>query len=261
MFLNLWKNKGFLLRSVTRDFKVRYMNSLLGSTWIFIQPLSLIFIYTVVFSEIMKARLPNSHIPMSYGIFLCAGILPWGFFVESLSRLLNVFIENSLILKKSSLPKFLFALSTQLTCILNFILIFSLYILFLVLVGHINFVSLIYFLPVFLIQLLFTFSLGFWLAIVNVFFRDVGSSIGVVLQFWFWATPIVYSKNVLPETALELLAFNPLSSIITAYQDIFLKQEMPIWSSLMYPSLLGTLFLILGLSTYKMRSGEMIDEL
>ncbi len=261
MFASLWQYKGFITNSVKRDFKARYMNSLLGAGWLVLQPLAMIAVYTVVFSSVMKMRMPNSQIPYSYGIYLCAGILPWGFFVESISRIQNVFLENSHIIKKSSLPRICFPVITQLACLINFAIIFALFLIFLISIDYFPTTTIWAFFPVFFLQILFTFGLGVWLATLNVFFRDVGSSMGVVLQFWFWATPIVYSKSLLPEKAAELLVYNPLSQFISAYQDIFLNQKTPQWDIFIYPMLLTLVLLLIGYFTFKKRSPEMIDEL
>ena len=77
-FIKVWQYRGFILSNVKREFRIKYQNSILGAAWNVINPLSMIFVYTVIFSEIMRAKLPNMDGHFSYSIYLCSGILTWG---------------------------------------------------------------------------------------------------------------------------------------------------------------------------------------
>src|SRR3546814_14921380 len=87
-------------------------------------------------------------------------------------------------------------------------------------------------LPVLAIQIAFAIGLGMVLGVLNVFFRDVGQLFGVVLQFWFWLTPIIYPASILPERLQPLMALNPMASVMTAYQTILVRGAWPDWGSL-----------------------------
>src|SRR5690606_9133049 len=118
---------------VKREFQSKYMNSLLGVAWTVIQPLSMILVYTLIFSQIMHAKLPGAtEGPFGYSIYLCAGILTWGMFVEILSRGRNTFIENGNLLKKLSFPRLCLPTTVVATALLNFSIIFGLFTIFLV---------------------------------------------------------------------------------------------------------------------------------
>lgn len=93
------------------------------------------------------------------------------------------------------------------------------------------------------------------------FFRDVGQLTGIVLQFWFWLTPVVYVFDSLPEAARIALQYNPLQPLMVAYQTLFLHQRVPDFSSLLPLALLTGLFLLLGARFFLSRVGEMVDEL
>ena len=221
----------------------------------------MIFVYTVVFSKLMKARLPGVGGTFSYSIFLCAGVLTWGLFVEVTSCSQNVFIENANLIKKLSFPKITLPVIVVLNAIINFSIGFSLFIGFLLISGNFPGWPSLAVIPILLIQLLFSVGLGMILGVLNVFFRDVGQLYGVVLQFWFWFTPIVYSSAILPEKLRTLLWLNPLASIIGAYQRIFVQGQLPDWQSLLFPAILGIVFCLFGLRLYKRCSGDMVDEL
>ena len=111
------------------------------------------------------------------------------------------------------------------------------------------------------LQLLFTLGLGIFLGTLNVFFRDVGQLTGVVLQFWFWLTPIVYTLPALPEGASQWLRYNPLLPLMVAYQGLFLDQRWPDFSTLLPLALLTLFFLLLGARFFLTRVGELVDEL
>jgi lipopolysaccharide transport system permease protein len=113
-----------------------------------------------------------------------------------------------------------------------------------------------------LIQIAFAIGLGVSLGVLNVFFRDVGQLFTVVLQFWFWLTPIVYPASILPEAARNiLLGWNPMAPLIAGYQDIFVLGHWPDWESLLMPTVLATLLCVLALRLFRKHSGEMADEL
>lgn len=259
----LWGYRGFILGNVKRDFQSKYLNSLLGVAWSVIQPLSMIVIYTVIFAHIMRAKVPGavSGSTFAYSIYLCAGILTWGMFVEILGRSQNTFIENGNLLKKLSFPRLCLPVTVVATALVNFSIIFGLFTIFLVISG--TFPGWIYFaiFPVLLIQVIFAIGLGITLGVLNVFFRDVGQAVEVVLQFWFWLTPVVYVKSILPEKVQRLIDCNPMTGLMDAYHSILVREAMPDWQSILPILLLGIFFCFLGMRLFRKHSGEIVDEL
>jgi lipopolysaccharide transport system permease protein len=111
------------------------------------------------------------------------------------------------------------------------------------------------------IQLLFSIGLGICLGVLNVFFRDVSQLFNIFLQFWFWFTPIVYPISILPEYMRTLLQYNPMTNLITSYQNVLVYQQPPNWQSL-WPLLTAAIALcFLGLKLYRNHASEMVDEL
>jgi lipopolysaccharide transport system permease protein len=108
---------------------------------------------------------------------------------------------------------------------------------------------------------MFTMGLGMTLACINVFYRDVQHLVQVCLQFGFWLTPIVYIPATLPDPVAGLLHWNPLFAIVRACQDIFLEQCVPDWSSLIYPGVLGLVFIALGFHAFHRLQAEIVDAL
>jgi lipopolysaccharide transport system permease protein len=257
----LWNYRGFIIGTVKREFQSKYSNSLLGAAWTVLNPLAMILIYTLVFSRLMKARLPGVESVFAYSIYLCAGVFTWGLFTEITGRGQTIFLENANLLKKLSFPRLCLPAIVILTASLNFAISFGLFLLFLVITGNLPGWPLLAVIPVLLLQLVFAIALGISLGVLNVFFRDVGQFFGIILQFWFWLTPIVYSPTVLPSWAIRWMQLNPMSGLIGAYQTIFVSRQWPQWNALLPAAILSILLWWIAMRLYLRHAGEMMDEL
>lgn len=257
----LWAYRGFILGSMQREFQARYRNSLLGATWAILNPLAMILVYTVVFSQIMHTRLPGLDPTFGYSIFLCAGLLTWGLFAEIAGRAQTMFLENGNLLKKLSFPRLCLPIVVLGNAGINFSIVFGLFTIFLVVSGHFPGWPYLALIPVLMVLMLLAIGLGITLGVLNVFFRDVGQAFVIFLQFWFWLTPIVYPASVLPSGLRNYLALNPMTSLVTAFQDILAAGQWPQWESLWPATLLAVATCVFGLRLFRRRSGELVDEL
>lgn len=261
MLRDLWIYRGFILGSVNREFQSRYRNSILGATWAVLNPLAMIIVYTVIFSHLMRARLPGVNSTFAYSIYLCAGILTWGLFTEIIGRGQNVFLEHANLIKKLNFPRICLPVVVVLNAGFNFAISFSLFTCFLILSGNFpGWVFLAVF-PVLVIQIVFSIGLAVILGVLNVFFRDVGQFFGIFLQLWFWFTPIVYPLTILPAKIRTLIIWNPMVSIVGAYQNILVNGLWPSWQTLIPVTLIGMALCAFSLRLYRKRAGEMVDEL
>jgi len=257
----VWNYRGFVLGSVQREFQTRYRNSLLGALWTILNPLSMIIVYTVIFSQLMKARLPGVDSSLAYGIYLCTGILAWGFFAEVISRSQSVFLEHANLIKRLSFPRICLPLIVVLNAGVNFTIIFVLFLGFLLVTQNFPGWAVLGVIPVLLIQVAFSIGLGISLGVLNVFFRDVGQLMAIILQFWFWFTPIVYPLSILPKSIQSLIVLNPMAPLMAAYQGVFVYGRWPDWGSLWPTALLAVVLCLFGMRLFRKRSGEMVDEL
>jgi lipopolysaccharide transport system permease protein len=257
----LWAYRGFIVGSVMREFQSKYRNSLLGAAWTVINPLAMIVVYTVIFSQIMKAKLPGVDTTFAYSIYLCAGVLTWGLFAEIVGRAQNTFLENANLLKKLSFPRLCLPVTVVANAGLNFAIIFGLFSAFLVLSGNFPGWPYLALLPLLAVLVAFAIGLGITLGVLNVFFRDVGQFFGIFLQFWFWLTPIVYPTSILPERLQPFMSLNPMARLINAFQVILVNGQWPNWYSLWPVVALATVLCLLGFSLFRRHAGEMVDEL
>lgn len=257
----LWGYRGFISGAVKRDFQLKYGNSVLGASWTVINPLAMIVIYTVIFSQVMRAKLPGVDHGFAYSIYICSGLLTWGLFAEIVGRGQNIFIENANLLKKISFPRITLPVISVFNAGINFAIIFGLFLVFLITAGFwpgwIVFVAI----PVLIIQLIFSIGLGISLGVLNVFFRDVGQFFSIFIQFWFWFTPIIYPVSILPESIKPLMLMNPIYPLIDAYQTIFVNGQWPNFANLIYPATLGIILCVAAFYLFRKYIGEMVDEL
>jgi lipopolysaccharide transport system permease protein len=258
---NLANYRGFIMGSVQREFQSKYRNSILGAAWMVLNPLAMIVVYTVVFSQVMRSRLAGSDAPFAYSIFLCAGVLTWGLFAEITTRGQSVFVEHAGLIKKISFPRLCLPVIVVMNALVNFAIIFGLFTVFLIISGNFPGLAFLAVIPVLAIQIMLAIGLGVTLGVLNVFFRDVGQFYTIALQFWFWFTPVVYPVTALPEQFRGLLAWNPMAPVIMSYQRIFVDRAMPHWGSLIVPAALAILLCMLGMHLFQRRAGEMVDEL
>jgi len=256
-----WGYRGFIAASIQREFQSRYRKSLLGAAWTVIQPLSLVIIYTVIFAQLMRSRLPGVDNTFGFGIYLCAGILTWNLFADIVQKARTIFVDNANLIKKVSFPRICLPAIAVLSASLDFAIIFGLFTLFLLVTGNFPGIAYIGILPVLVVHVLFAIGLGVIIGVLNVFFRDVGNFIGIFLQFWFWFTPIVYPMSILPEWAQKVVSLNPLTWLAVSYQRILVYGQWPAWGDLAGVALLALALCALGMQLFSRRSGEMVDEL
>jgi len=262
MLRSLWAYRGFVLGAVRREFQARYRGSLLGAVWAVLNPLAQILVFTLIFAELMRARLPGHEGSVyAYSIYLCAGILSWGLFAEIVARLTTVFLENGNLIKKASFPRVALPTVVVLSALVNFAIIMGLFLLFQVVTGSFPGLVILALLPAVAVLVAFAAGLGLLLGTLNVFFRDVGQLTGVALTFWFWLTPIIYLESAVPPRARDLLAINPMTPVVHAFQRVLLDGQAPDWLELL-PVAVGSLVLLLFAGLFFLRqSGEIVDEL
>ena len=263
MFSSIWNFRWFIVGNVKREFRSQYLGSLLGAVWLVLNPLAMIIVYIVIFSHVMKSRLPGVDDHSAYGVYLCAGIIPWGYFTEVLNRCVGIFLSEANMIKKISFPKITLPVIVFLSSSINFLIIFSIFMLFMIVFDKIiNYSLLISVFPLLLIQQTIAFGIGIFLGVINVFFRDIGHTVNIVLQYWFWFTPIVYPASILPEKIKHLVwIINPIAPLVAGYQNIFLFGKAPVWGDCVIPVVFGVLVFVAGFMAFKKLSAEMVDEL
>lgn len=261
MLKNLWDYRFFIISSIKNEFKSRFIRSKLGGFWMVLHPFAQVLIYALVLSTVLKAKLPGIESQYAYAIYLMAGMVAWNLFNDIMGRSINIFIDNGNLIKKMSFPKLTLPIIVIGSSFVNFLLLFiSMFIIFTVL-GHFS-LSYLYYLPLLILNvLLLAIGLGLFLGVLNVFVRDIGQIMTIILQFWFWLTPIVYPINMIPESYHSLFYLNPIVGLIEGFHSILVYNSAPNLNLLIYPLSLAICSLIISLILYKKANNEIADVL
>ena len=257
----IWAYRFFIISSIKTEFRSRFARSSLGGIWMILHPLAQVAIYALVLSAVLKAKLPNIDNQFAYAIYLMAGTLGWSLFLEVFSKSLNIFIENGNLIKKMAFPKITLPLIVTGSALVNNILLFGAILAVFGLLGHMPTMQLLWLPVLIVVTLALGLGLGLMLGIINVFIRDIGQIIPIVLQFWFWLTPIVYVANALPKEYRDLFYYNPMTGIIEGYQNILVYDKPIDLSTLTYPIVLASISMVLALFMYFRANEEMADAL
>lgn len=252
-------NVHLILELAKRDISEKYSGSTLGVLWNFIYPLVDIFIFTVIFSNLMGSRLPGSSSAYSYGFYLTSGVIAWNAFSNTVSRTATVFLDKKHIISKVKVDLSLFPLYIAISESITFVVTMGVF-LFLLLISGYGVKPLILFVPlIYLVQQIFAYSLGFFIGIFVVFIRDLKEIVRIVLQFWFWFTPIVYVYDILPDFVKELMVYNPAFSFIHAYHSVFIYKQSPNLESLLVLFLLSLVLLLFAGVIFKKLEKDVRD--
>ena len=228
-----------------RDFRERYIGTGLGQLWYILSPIITIFIYTVIFSDFMKMKLDIVDNTYAYSIYIVPGLLSWLSFSKILSLLTNSIAEKSNMIKKINVPMYVFHLSILISEFSLFLLSVSFGIVFLFIIDYtINF-TFLWMIPIMVLQTIFVFSLGVIISLFVPFFKDLKEAIPIIIQLWFWMTPIIYMKEMIADKYPFILIYNPFYHFVHLYQDIFLFAKAPSFGDLLTIFLLSfsTLFI------------------
>lgn len=224
----------YIIEITKRDFAERFAGSILGSLWTIIWPMVNLFIYLIIFGRIMGARLPGTSDMNAYGIYLAAGLIPWTAFATTINRSASVFLEKKHIITKVNTSLFTLLLQINLSETITFVISMLVFFTILLFQG-VHFTSLFWFLPLlYYLQQVLALSLGLFAAVLNVFVRDVREITGVILQLWFWFTPIVYTLDILPKAVQPIVRYNPANIIIESFHRVMVFNDYPPFRALLF---------------------------
>ncbi|MCC8065704.1 MAG: ABC transporter permease [Clostridiales bacterium] len=218
----LFKYKDLIVELVVRDLKLKYRRSFLGYAWTILQPLFLMLVLTIVFTNLLGKGIEN------YPVYLLSGRLMYDFFKVSTTSAMKSVTGNASLLRKVYVPKYIFTLSKVTSCMVDTVLSFGALFIVMVITGA-KFYPTLLLIPVVVIQIyIFCCGLGFFLAQLNVFFRDMEHIYGALTTALFYLTPIIYTIDRLPlKIQLVIKAFNPLYYYVGQFRDIVYYGNLP----------------------------------
>jgi len=220
---DVWEYRELFYFLVWRDVKVRYKQTLLGAAWAIIQPLMTMLIFTIIFGRL--AGISSDGHP--YPVFSYAGLLPWQFFSTALAAATNSLITSSAMVRKVYFPRLVLPVSSVLAGLVDFAIAFV------VLLGLMLFYQVVptlavLLLPLFVLQAVITaIGVGLWLSALNARYRDVRHAVPFIIQFWLFATPVVYPSSLLSEPWRTLFGLNPMAGVVEGFRWALLGSTPP----------------------------------
>ncbi len=267
MLQSVLRARALLWLLVKREFRARYAGSTLGVLWNVVHPIVLVGMYMLVFSHLMGERLGAAGRP-GYVIHLCAGIVPWFFFSEVVTRCTTALVDNAGALKKLVLPEEILYAGVLLNSLLTHFASLAVLALFLTIAG-VHGESPLFFLASFLLAApvmvalgVLGVGIGMFLSVLHLLLRDIGQMLAIGLQIAFWSLPIVYLPSILPPRLRELVEYNPLLPYVSLIQGYFGSPDAVFnndgyYVVLIYP-FLG---MLVGISFLRKNRMEILDRL
>lgn len=235
-----------------RDIKERYAGSIIGVFWTFIQPLLLMLVFWLVFSQIIKVRISIETGEIPYLPFLLSGLLPWFALQEGVIRGASSIVEKGFIIKRVFYPSELFPISAALSSFIHhgtglviFLLIFFTY------KGGIALFQIPALMFLLFLQLMLTIGFSLFLSALSVYLRDIIQILGVIFQALFYLTTILYPMASVPKGLKTVVGMNPFTSLIEGYHSVILYGSYPEISDMLYLSTFVVIALVSGVFTFR----------
>ena len=252
---NLYNYRELLKTNIKKDVGGKYKHSFLGVLWSFISPLLQIAVYALVFQVILKSDIEN------YTVYLCCGLIPWQYFSAVILRGAASIIDNGNIIKKVYFPREILPISVVTSEGVNF-LISTIIILGFVIFGGVGLsINILWYFLILAIQYIVSIGFAFIVSSLSVYFRDLLHLLGIIIQLLFYATPIVYSINSVPQGFQWIVKINPMSYLIEAYRNIFYNKMPPDPKGLIIAFTMGIVLCIAGYIIFTKLEKKFAEEL
>ncbi len=246
------KYKNLLNELVIRDIKIRYRRSVLGLLWTLLNPILMMAVMTIVFSQLFRFDIEN------FPIYFFTGNVLFSFIVEATTNSLYSIVGNASLMKKIYIPKYLFPVSKVLSSLVNLFFAYIAMMLVMAVTG-VSFGYAMLLSPLLILYLvMFTTGLGLILATVMVFFRDTAHLYSVVTMAWMYLTPIFYPSSLLEEKMSWMLTVNPMYHYISYLRLLVLQNQIPDIKANITCFLIGFVFLVAGLFIFYKKQDKFI---
>ena len=210
----LWAYRDLLYFLAWRDIKVRYKQTVMGAGWAIVQPFLTMVVFSIFFGRL--ANIPSDGVP--YPIFSYCGLIPWYFFAQTLNQSGQSVVSNQSLITKVYFPRLVAPTAPVLAGLVDFTIAFTILIGLMAWYGIVPTVA-TFTLPLFLLMAILTaLAVGMWLSALNVYYRDVRFIIPFIIQFWLFATPVVYPSSMLPEQWRVYYGLNPMAGVVEGFR-------------------------------------------
>lgn len=246
-FKELWHYRELLYFFTWRDIKVRYKQTFIGVLWAIIQPFLTMIVFSVFFGRL--AKMPSEGIP--YPIFVYVGLLPWTLFSQSLTRSAQSVVANANLIKKIYFPRLITPLAASTSALIDFFISFVILI-FMMVFYKVSFSWAWLALPLLvLMTFMCSVGVGFWLAAINVLYRDVRYAIPFVIQTGLFLTPVIYPVSIVSKKYSWILYLNPMAGLIETYRALLLGYKSVPILGLILSIVVTLMFFISGIFFFR----------
>ena len=252
---DLWRYRELFYFLAWRDIKVRYKQTALGAAWAVLQPLLTMGLFSLLFGVFLN--LPSGGVP--YPLFTFAALLPWQLFAYALTQSSESLVADRNLITKVYFPRLIVPLSSVAAGLVDFAISFVLLI-GLMLLYRQPLTWRIVSLPAFiLLALLTAMGVGLWFSALNVQYRDVRYAVPFLAQFWFYATPIAYSIEIIPAQWRVLYSLNPMTGVVEGFRWALLGTDYTVGPLILVSSAMVVLLFISGLFYFKRMEDRFAD--
>jgi ABC-type polysaccharide/polyol phosphate export permease len=252
LFRDTYRYRELIWALALKELKIRYKRSVLGFLWALLNPMLLMLVLTVVFSKIMVVSLPH------YGIFVLSALIPWTFFAQSLSYAAESIVGHGDLIKKVRVAKLVFPVAAVVSNMINLLLSLIPLALIVIVMRHPFHWQWIY-LPVPLLALLLlTLGATFFFATANVYYRDVSHILQIVLQIWFYASPIIYRLDFFPPKYQFIFKLNPIVYVLHGFRLSVYDGMLPEWPSVVASFACAFVALFVGFHIFRRYQDEFV---
>ena len=253
-FREMWHYRELLRFLVVRDIKVRYKQTVLGGLWAVLQPFMSMVIFTIFFGHL--AKVPSDGLP--YPIFVYTALLPWQFFSGGISSSGNSLVANSHLISKVYFPRMIIPAASLGAGFLDFLIAFVLLLVMMVYYGVFPGAALLLFPFLMILVALAALGVGMILAALNVSYRDFRYVIPFLVQFWLFATPVIYPASMVPEQWRWLINLNPMAGLITGIRSALLNLPVS-WTDIWISGTISLLLFVTGIFFFKKMERRFAD--
>ena len=253
-FRELWNYRELLRFLVVRDIKVRYKQTVLGGLWAILQPFMNMVVFTIFFGHL--AKIPSDHLP--YPIFVYAALLPWQFFSSGIGSSGNSLVANSHLISKVYFPRMIIPAASLGAGCLDFLIAFVILILMMVYYGIYPGMGIFLFPFLMALVAVAALGVGMILAALNVAYRDFRYIIPFLVQFWLFATPVIYPVSIVPAQWRWLINLNPMAGLITGIRSSLLNLPVS-WPDMMISGTISMGLFVIGIFYFKKMERRFAD--
>jgi ABC-2 type transport system permease protein len=252
LFRDTYRYRELIWALAVKELTIRYKRSILGFLWALLNPILFMLVLTVVFSKILMAAQPH------YAIFLLSMLVPWTFFSQSLGYAAESIVGNADLIKKVRVAKLVFPVAAVVSNMINLMLSFIPLILIVLVMRH-PFYWTWLFLPVPIAALaILTLGATFFFATANVYYRDVAHILQILLQVWFYITPIIYSLDLIPEKYRIFFKLNPIIYVLNGFRLGVYYGMLPTLESVIASFVCAFLALYFGFRIFRKHQDEFV---